>query len=105
MISRRSFLRSSIGAGVCASLGSAFGMPSLALAQVTRAAIGVNVGYAVRQELAAANLIAFERVIGRQVDYVVEYGGQATWKESITSAAHAMRVWRGVVAESRRKLL
>ena len=68
-------------------------------------AIGVNVGYALRQDVASANLAAFERIIGRPVDYVVEYGAQAIWKEAITSAAHALRVWRSVTAERPRKLL
>jgi hypothetical protein len=77
----------------------------LAQARPARPEIGVNVGYALRQDLASANVAAFERIIGRHVDYIVEYGAQATWKEAITSAAHALRTWRLVVADSRRNLL
>lgn len=106
-ISRRLFVRRAILGGTCAALAPALGPLPRALAQARpqRPAIGVNVGYALRQDLASSNLRAFERVIGRPVDYIVEYGAQATWKEAITSAAHALRTWRSVVSDSPRKLL
>ena len=80
--------------------------PRSALAQVKQrtASIGVNVGYALRLDDVVSDVNAFERVIGRHVDYVVEYGAQATWKEAASSAVHALRTWRSVAVGSRRRL-
>lgn len=106
-ISRRNFMRQSLLGASCAMATSQLGPIPNALAQIRkpRPEIGVNVGYALRKDLSSANLAAFERVIGRPVDYVVEYGAQAFWKEAATSAAHALRTWRSVVTGSDRKLL
>lgn len=107
LISRRHFVQRTILGGTCAVLTPAVGSLPYALAQARppRPEIGVNVGYALRHDLASANLAAFERVIARPVDYVVEYGAQVTWREAVTSAGHALRTWRSVVADRPRKLL
>lgn len=100
-ISRRELIRGAALGLAAASSGS----PS-ALAQVRPRApsIGVNVGYAMRLDDVVSDVAAFERVIGRHVDYVVEHGAQASWKEAVSSAAHALRTWRTISVGSRRKL-
>ena len=103
-ITRRTLLRAS-----GAVLTPAFAWSGESRAQQSagtqQAAIGVNVGYPMRADDTAANLKAFELVIGRQVDYVVDFGAQSTWKEAISSSAHAMRMWRSDAIGNRRKLL
>lgn len=107
LISRRHLVRRTLLGASCAALAPSLGPLPRALAQALapRPEIGVNVGYALRHDLSLANLAAFERLIGRSVDYVVEYGAQVSWKEAATSAAHALKTWRNIVSNSQRKLL
>ena len=108
-ISRRSFLRRSMLGGAGVALTPILDPVAAALAQVsTRAkapSIGVNVGYALRSDETVANVKAFEMLVGRQVDFVTDYGAQVAWRESVTSAVHALRIWREVSVGSRRKML
>jgi hypothetical protein len=109
-ITRRNFVRSTLIGSSCTLLGPAIGTIGLADLAMARpgggkTAIGVNVGYGFRATDASTDVKAFEQVIGRQVDYLSDFGAQLSWREAVTSAAHAMRVWREVSLSTRRKLL
>ncbi|MGE3915597.1 MAG: hypothetical protein AB7F78_07860 [Hyphomicrobiaceae bacterium] len=108
--SRREFGRQVVAAGMVTALGSSAGSAGPAaggpVSPETRSPlIGVNVGYGMRAADAAADIHAFEKLLGRPVDFIADYGAQATWAEALPSATHAMRTWREVVVGSRRKLL
>lgn len=106
-MTRREVVGGAMVAGSWAVTGLPVVGPSMAIAQGrTRSpAIGVNVGYGLRVEDAGADVAAFEKVIGRQVDYIVDSGARESWKEAITSATHSLRTWRSVAVGSRRRLL
>lgn len=108
-LSRRQVIgRVLLGSASMAFIPAAGSLPA-ALAQTPPGrkppALGVNVGYGMHTTEALADVEAFETLVGKRVDYIVEYGAQAAWKEAVTSALHALRVWRAVTAGSRRGLL
>lgn len=111
---RQSFLRSLIlgGGAFTAFNQTPLIIPAFAEASdvslaftARRQAIGVYTGYGLLPEEAAANTRVFENIIGRPVDYLVDFGSDATWPEARGSAAHALRVWRLVATSAQRKLL
>jgi len=107
--SRRQVITRGFLGGASIAAMTAVGVLPAALAQTPPGrkppAIGVNVGYGLSVSDALVDVEAFEALIGKRVDYIVEHGAQAAWKESVTSALHALRTWRAVSAGSRRGLL
>lgn len=108
-LSRRQLLIRGLAAGSFATITPVLGSFGAALAQTTArrtpTLVGVNVGYGMSTAKSLADIMAFEKVIGRPVDYISEFGAHATWKEAVTSAAHALRIWRSVAVGSRRRML
>jgi len=106
--SRRQVIkRAFLGGGSIAVMTAAGALAALAQTPPARKppALGVDVGYGLNANAALAGVQAFEGLIGKRVDYIVEHGAQAPWKESVTSALHSLHVWRAVSAGSRRGLL
>lgn len=73
-------------------------------AEANRPAIGVHTGYGMDAATSTARVQAFERVIGRQVDFIAEYGSGKDWADARSSPAHSLRTWRQVSAGSPRRL-
>ena len=106
-LTRQTFLRSLLIAAA-APAAALFELSSTSLAaagDAPRPAIGVYTGYGLNPANSATSVKDFEKVIGRTVDFISEYGSDKDWVDARTSPAHAIRTWRQVAIGSQRKLI
>jgi hypothetical protein len=108
-LTKRAVLKSFAVGGIWTGLGSRWTETQAApqAVDVTKPlpAVGIYSGYGLRPSDAQAKTKAFEAIIGRPVDYLVEFGAHTNWGEARGSANHALRTWRQVATGSRRKML
>ncbi|AMJ62547.1 glycosyl hydrolase [Bosea sp. PAMC 26642] len=105
-LTRKTFLRSLL-AGVVTPASTLIELSSATAvaANVPRPAIGVYTGYGLSPATAETSVKNFEKIIGRTVDFISDYGSDRDWVDARTSPAHSIRTWREVTVGSPRKLL